>query len=154
MLTRSTLTFLIAVSLLGCSGSADSFEYMEDDLPAGNCRGTTTSPGNCDTDTAASRETDAAPTSDGDADTGSGGSSTGDVSSSGGPVDACSQSDECTGGICAAQFDPDTSGRSGFECVFACIDNFDDVGWCADDSGCCDAEATCSPRGYCLPPEG
>jgi hypothetical protein len=71
-------------------------------------------------------------------------------SSDGGvPDPPCDASDDCWGGmICAAVFDGDIGS---FVCRSSCIDDRDESQWCIDDVGCCNPDATCSDRGYCIP---
>jgi hypothetical protein len=105
---------LIVVGLVfaGC-GSAELSDYMDEDLPAGQCK-----------------ETE------------------GDVCETGGEGDQCGSTQDCGGDlICAAQFNGDI-GR--FECQDVCIPTMDETRWCMDDAACCDAAATCGPRGYCM----
>ncbi|HWB76243.1 MAG TPA: hypothetical protein VG755_14835 [Nannocystaceae bacterium] len=64
--------------------------------------------------------------------------------------DACELSEQCPDGqACIGEFDGD---RSPFRCVSTCIATKDEAHWCTDDAACCDANAYCSPRGYCLAP--
>ena len=63
-------------------------------------------------------------------------------------VDACELSEECPAGlVCLGEFDGD---RTPFRCLDMCIATKDESHWCTDDAACCDADAHCSPRGYCL----
>ena len=65
-------------------------------------------------------------------------------------IDQCAASDECPEGQqCLAEFDGD---RTAFVCATACVPTADEDGWCIDDASCCDSNAQCSPRGYCLLP--
>lgn len=123
-------------------GATGDIGYMEDDLPAGKCRGDTDELGDTDTDCGAVD-------TEGDnlSSTGLVGSSS---SSSGGPTDECSVSDDCQGAVCAGSFDLESEARTPFECVFNCLENLDEERWCSDDAACCDDAATCTRRGYCV----
>lgn len=111
-------------------------DYDDDDLPSGVCRDTGTDTDPCDTDGTTVGDTD---------DTVSG--TTADAIE-----DECEVSTECTGGFCAAPFDPDTLQRAPKECQFMCVPLLDDTLWCSDDAACCDEDATCTERGYCVLP--
>ena len=139
-MTRSTF-FLLLLVLAGCSvQSADSDlgDEMPEDFPEGACRDTdvgATSGGvtdgleDCDAAT-----TTGLPTTSG---------TTGQVDSQ------CAGEDDCDGaGACVAQWDQGERGP--FQCQFACIPSVDETTWCSDDASCCDAEATCTQRGYCV----
>ncbi len=129
----------------GCDADSETElgDQMPEDLPAGNCR-----------DEDADCETDGT-----DAGSGSGSSSGSGSGTTGGSEtgsreveDACQASTDCDAQArCAAEVDPETAVRSGYECRFACVPTYDDASWCADDTACCESGATCSPRGYCLP---
>jgi len=65
------------------------------------------------------------------------------------PDPPCDASNDCWGGmICAAVFDGDIGS---FVCRPSCIEDSDESQWCIDDAGCCNPDATCSDRGYCMP---
>lgn len=116
----------------GCSESADRGDFMSESIPPGG------------------------PPPDTDADGGSGGSDdgtagTGDTADApgGDDRDQCRASDECGApGRCGASFDG--SRRAGLTCLGGCIDTMDDAMWCADDAACCDPNAVCQSRGYCV----
>lgn len=141
----------LAALLVGCfapdddtagGGATGDIGYMEDDLPAGKCRADTDELGDTDTDCpGGGTEGDLISTGQID------GSSSG---SSGGSADQCSVSDDCQGAVCAGAFDPEAEARTPFECVFSCLENLDEEQWCSDDAACCDSEATCTRRGYCV----
>ncbi len=111
-------------------------DYEDDDLPSGVCRDTATDTDPCDTEGTTIGDTD------GDLATTSG---TGEAA-----ADRCQASSDCMGGFCAAGFDPDTLQRSPKTCQFMCVPLLDDTLWCSDDASCCDANATCTERGYCV----
>jgi hypothetical protein len=70
---------------------------------------------------------------------------------SGGSGVHCDETTDCFDGmICAAQFDGDIGA---FECLYSCVDDRDESRWCIDDASCCNPDASCSERGYCIPPE-
>ena len=128
---------LLTVAPLGCDADAtadggadtDVFgDHMPDDLPAGNCGGVVGAQ-NCDTD----------------------GDSAGVADGSTGVGEANCLVDGCMGqGVCAASWDAEAEVRGDFECRFACIPLLDDGSWCSDDASCCDANAHCTNRGYCV----
>lgn len=136
--------FIVAAALLvGCDtgdttaagddNETDAFgDVMPDDLPAGNC-GVESSDEDCETD----------------------GSSTGlGDSTTGGPEGDCLVNG-CTGqGVCAAEWNAETEERGPFECRFSCIPLVDDTSWCSNAASCCDSEAVCTERGYCVLGEG
>ena len=75
------------------------------------------------------------------------------------PQDETTCEDECQGGndcasgqVCAAAFDPDRGGITVTQCRTACIPLDDEASWCVDDGSCCDPEARCTSRGYCVLP--
>jgi hypothetical protein len=71
-------------------------------------------------------------------------------SSESGEVDACEASTQCPADqVCLGAFDGD---RSPFICTASCVPTESESEWCTDDASCCDANAHCSPRGYCLAP--
>ncbi len=129
---------VLVVLLVGCGASRESSaqdgvetlqDMMPDDLPAGTCRGTGSGSGTdgCDDETTT---TTTGPEADG--------------SNAG-----CAASEECQGtGACVATWDDGV--RGAFACRFACVPLLDDGAWCIDDASCCDAQATCTPRGYCV----
>jgi hypothetical protein len=72
----------------------------------------------------------------------------GEACETGGQGETCMSSAQCGGDlVCAATFDGDIGT---FECQSACIPTMDESRWCMDDSACCDAAASCGPRGYCM----
>lgn len=124
--------------LLGaCGDSDDAFtDEMPEDLPAGQS-GTTGASTSTETTgtTGATSETTAAETT-------------------GGPAPVCLSSDDCLGNdVCVASWDPETQTAGEPDCAFACIPSYDETQWCADAAACCDPDATCTARGYCVPPQ-
>jgi hypothetical protein len=114
----------------GCSAKGD-YTYMDDDLPSGQC----------DTD--------------GDTEGCAGTSDEGSTTSTeqGGPGSPCDGTGECNDGLaCSAPFAQGERGT--FACVDACIETMDELRWCADADACCDPEAVCTMRGYCVGPDG
>ncbi len=130
------------VALMACDADGPEFtDEMPDDLPAGTCRDTDAE--DCETSTGSAPV--GAGTSSGDTGT----------TTSGGPSDACSDSEGCLGGdTCAALWNPQTESRGPFACQFACVPLLDETAWCSDDAACCDAQAVCTPRGYCVLGDG
>jgi hypothetical protein len=131
--------WVIALALLlpGCDDSSTESEFdtagglsdeMPEDLPAGGCED---EPGDCETD-------------------GAGESSSGGVDAA--PQDEaapCELSGDCDGaGACVAAYEDGE--RGAFECRFACVPTLDEAAWCGDDASCCDPQATCTARGYCV----
>jgi len=71
----------------------------------------------------------------------------GEACETGGAGDQCNSSQDCGGDlVCGASFNGDIGT---FECQAACVPTMDESMWCIDDTSCCDAAATCGPRGYC-----
>ncbi len=139
-----TLGVLLALGL-GCDAESDPSaqadapgdlsDEMPEDLPAGECR---------------TGETDAEDCESGSSSSGGSGS----TSSQAGTVDTleCVVSDDCDGaGACAAGWEDGV--RSAFSCRFACIPTLNESAWCRDDASCCDADAVCTGRGYCIVPQ-
>jgi hypothetical protein len=125
MLRRACIVLLSCAACM--AGRADSagadIDYMPEEVPSGE---------ECDTDATPSEacrpETDAPP------------------GAAGSP---CDGSMECNDGlICAAPFDRGERGT--YACVAACIGAMDEARWCADAGACCDPEAICTARGYCI----
>lgn len=105
-------------------------EEMPEDLPAGGCR-EDVDPEDCDVERSSS------------------GPSDGESSQRDGDASECEVSDDCGGaGSCVAVWDGDE--RSAFACRLSCIETLDEAAWCRDDDACCDADATCTQRGYCV----
>jgi hypothetical protein len=130
---------ILLCAMVGCGDDGSALgadgidEYDDDDLPAGSCRGTDsgTDTDPCDTE----------------------GTTVGAAPGAGDAVpdtDACIASADCSGGVCAAAFDPATIQRGPLACQFACIPLLDDAMWCSDDASCCDRGAVCAARGYCV----
>ena len=137
-MNRPCIALALASALLGCdagdasadgAGDTDVFgDNMPEDLPAGSCGGMVGAQ-NCDTD----------------------GESSGVADGSTGVGEADCLVDGCMGqGVCAASWDADAQTRGDFECRFACIPLLDEGSWCSDDASCCDANAQCTSRGYCV----
>ncbi|MGH1344023.1 MAG: hypothetical protein ACRBN8_20865 [Nannocystales bacterium] len=122
--------------LLGGCGDAESdlSDEMPEDLPAGQ--------------SATDGETESASASSTTGSGANGGETTG------GPAPACQSSDDCLGlNVCVAPWDPETQTAGEPDCAFACIPSYDEMQWCADAAACCDPEAICTARGYCVPPQ-
>ncbi len=129
---------VVSISLLlgGCFAPGFTDE-MPDDLPAGNCP---------DTDAE-----DCVTTSTSGAESGGESSSSSSSSTSGTPADDCQGSDGCLGeDACVAAWDGEAEARGAFACQFACVPLLDESLWCSDDVSCCDADAVCTGRGYCV----
>lgn len=140
-MTRGRWLFAVAVSFAGCdadSAAGDSNETdvfgdaMPGDFPAGNCAETAGE--DCETggQSGGSRET---------------------AATAGDPVDCVV--DGCIGqGVCAAPWDAEAEMLGEFECRFSCVPLLADVSWCANDEACCDSDARCTDRGYCVFDDG
>ena len=147
---RDLATLLLALGLVACG----------DDLPDQD-PGTSTGP-ECGTDCATTGTT-AIPdpsTTSGPSTLDSTAGSTGSSSSDDGPEtvgipDECQLSRDCDlGELCVAPFDPDLGpeGKGPNECVSECVVIMDELRWCLDAAACCDPEAECTDRGYCVLP--
>jgi hypothetical protein len=127
------LRFGLAAVLAGagaCSGDVGDYAYMDDDIPSGRCE--------------TGGDTDGCPGNTEGATTG--------PSPDGGPGSPCDRTGECDDGLtCSAPFSGGERGT--FACVEACIPNMDESRWCADADGCCDPDAVCTMRGYCVVPD-
>lgn len=124
----------------GCSSDDGDFsDEMPEDLPQGQ--------------SGTDGETDPS-TSSGVAETGTTEETTSGGETTGEPGPACLSSDDCLGdGVCVAPWDPETQTAGEPDCAFACIPSYDETQWCADAAACCDPEAICTARGYCVPPQ-
>jgi hypothetical protein len=111
-----------ALALAGCGGfdAAGDGDFMDDDLPMGNCSGTGT------------------------------GAACPQTTSGGVPAGfPCSASGQCEGDLhCVAPFDGEDAGD--LFCSAQCIALEDSAWWCLDDDACCDPGAICTPRGLCV----
>lgn len=141
-MTWRSAVVVAAMAIAACSDpgrteAQSSVGWMDDDDFPGSCRGTGTD-GGTDTDPCDTDGTGDAPV----------GAATDGAATE--PQAGCRASTECMGGSCAAPYDPDNQQRGSFECRFVCVPNLDEQSWCADDSSCCDPQATCTARGYCL----
>ena len=119
--------------VLGCGAdeSLSDVGYMDEDTFPGNCAGSGTD--GCDTDGTGVATTTASDTT--------------------GAESGCRGSEDCMGGYCAADFDPDRAQADEPQCRFTCLPLLDEASWCVDDTSCCDPDAICTVRGYCLLPE-
>ena len=129
------LAVIAGLLLGGCGSDDDAFtDEMPEDLPQGQ--------------SGTDGETDTAETP-----TSSGTTTSGDETT-GGPAPACQSSDDCLGNdVCVASWDPETQTAGEPDCAFACIPSYDETQWCADAEACCDPDAICTARGYCVPPQ-
>ncbi|MBV1861236.1 MAG: hypothetical protein KUG77_22655 [Nannocystaceae bacterium] len=136
MMKLGWLLVVPALLLAGCDSSdstdvsdTDVFgDDMPGDFPAGSCAATMG--GACETD-------------GGSSGLGEGSSTAGD------PADCVV--DGCVGqGVCVAPWDESAEQLGEFECRFSCVPLLDDASWCANDDTCCDAQARCTDRGYCV----
>ncbi|MCX4247900.1 hypothetical protein [Paraliomyxa miuraensis] len=85
----------------------------------------------------------------------SGASSSSTGFSSVGIPDECTVTADCPRGeLCVAPFDQSAGpeGKGPLECVIECVVIMDEDRWCADAAACCDPEAECTDRGYCVYP--
>lgn len=132
----TTLVVVLAASPIGgcfaksdAAGGAD-IGYMPDEVPSGE---------RCDTGDGSGTSAEACETTGGTVPEGAVGS-------------PCDGSVECNAGlVCAAPFD--RGERGVYACVGACIGLMDEARWCADASACCDPDALCTTRGYCIAPQ-
>ena len=133
---------VVSLSLLlgGCFAPGETFsDEMPDDLPAGACRDT--DPEDCATTSSSGSD--------------SSGESSSSSSSTGAPADDCQGSDGCLGDdACVAAWDAEAEARGAFACQFACVPLLDEALWCSDDASCCDPDAVCTARGYCVMGDG
>jgi hypothetical protein len=74
-----------------------------------------------------------------------------DPSTTGEPDDGCSLSRPCEAGFCVAPYADNE--RGAFACVEACVGPDEAASWCFDASACCDPDAVCTSRGYCVGPD-
>jgi hypothetical protein len=125
--------WVVVVALAGCGDSGASLEYMDDDFPAGGCRGTDGSSTNAEC------ETEAEPTS-----------SSGAVTTTTTGAAMCESTDDCIGTYCVAPWDAAVEARGEFTCEFACVGLLDERRWCMDDAACCVDGSRCTARGYCI----
>lgn len=82
-------------------------------------------------------------------------SSSDDGPSTVGIPDECQVSADCDRGeLCVAPFMPEwgPEGKGPHECVTECVVLMDELRWCLDATACCDPEAECTDRGYCVLP--
>jgi hypothetical protein len=126
----------LSSSSVSCFEAEDSagadYGYMDDDIPSGERCATGTSGGEGSTQPCETSST-------GDPDPGAAGS-------------PCDGSLDCNDDlVCAAFFD--RGERGVYACVEACIGVMDEARWCADASACCDPDAVCTARGYCISPD-
>ena len=137
------LAVFAGVLLGGCGEDAgDLSDEMPEDLPAGQSATDGETDGSTSSATAVSTTSSTDPS-------GTTGSET-----TGGPAGPCQSSDDCLGNnVCVAPWDPDTQTAGEPDCAFACIPSYDETQWCADAAACCDPEAICTARGYCVPPQ-
>lgn len=145
-MTRRILVLGVVVALgLACDGGTDEgtsaagpgglSDEMPEDLPAGECREGGTDAEDCES---------------GSTSTGGSGSTSGQAGDA--EMPECTVSDDCQGaGACAADWEDGV--RTPFSCRFTCIPTLNETAWCGDDASCCDADAVCTPRGYCIVPE-
>lgn len=68
-----------------------------------------------------------------------------------GDDEGCSLSRPCEAGYCVAPYADNE--RGAFACVEACVGPNEAASWCFDASACCDPEAVCTSRGYCVVPD-
>lgn len=145
---RRLVPIMLASTLVACGDDIPD-EYMDMDTPihGSDTGGTTTTSVTTTSTTAVPDGTTGTPTPATD-------------SSDEGPAtvgipDECEVSSECgRGEYCVAPFDPELGpeGKGPNECVSECVVIMDELRWCLDASACCDAEAECTDRGYCVFP--
>lgn len=120
---RFGLGWLVGVLALGGCGDTSldtgDGDYMDEDLPMGQCSGT----GSCPLPP---------------------GGPPGSVPA-GSP---CGAAQDCSEGLfCMAPWSEGALGE--FTCSAECIPSDDETMWCLDSAGCCDPNATCNARGMC-----
>jgi len=137
---------LVLLLVTGCgeaseeqAADGDYSDEMPEELPAGGCRGSTGSTGSTG-DTGGLDDCDVATTT----------SESSTSSDAGSSADSeCAGSADCQGeGACVAGWDGTVRGP--YACRFACVPTLDESAWCRDDASCCDPDAVCTPRGYCV----
>lgn len=144
-MTRGMLVLGVLLAAgLGCDGSTDDSVHadgpvdlsdeMPEDLPAGECREGETDDENCESGTSSA---------------GGSGSTSGQAGEA--ETFECTVTEDCDGaGACAANWEDGV--RTSFSCRFACIPTLNESAWCRDDASCCDPDAVCTGRGYCVVP--
>ncbi len=147
MIRASTMHWLrttIALSLLGPAATA-----CGDDLPDDTTTGVIVAES-----TTGSSSSTSSSTSSGALSSSEGGSSTTGHTTVGIP-DECALSEDCPRGeLCVAPFDQSAGpeGKGPLACVTECVVIMDEDRWCADAAACCDLDAECTDRGYCVFP--
>jgi hypothetical protein len=144
----------IVVVLLGLGVAGCGDDLPDPPRAGGSSSGTTGTTGTSTTDGFTSTSTSAAPASSDEAGT----TTTGTTGpSSVGIPDECTVSADCLDGepYCVAPFDQSAGpeGKGAYECVSECVVLMDEDRWCADAAACCDPQAECTDRGYCVYPE-
>lgn len=143
---RTMIALLLLGPVMGCG----------DDLPTppGMVGSDSTSTGSASTTGGETASTPTSSSSGGPASSDEGGSSSTGHSSVGIP-DECTLSEDCPAGeLCVAPFDQSAGpeGKGALACVTECVVIMDEDRWCADATACCDPEAECTDRGYCVYP--
>jgi hypothetical protein len=112
----------LVISAAGCGDASldtGDGDYMDDDLPMGNCSGTGACP------QGPSNPPGSVPV--------------------GGP---CGDAADCSAGAaCMAPWSDGEVGE--FTCSAQCVPTDDESMWCLGSASCCDPEATCNARGLC-----
>ena len=151
---RRSLAFMfLCVGPLGCGGCGDDLPDQQPPATGSTtgCLDGCTTTGGPDTTTtgeAESLDTTGSPPSSS--------SSSDDGPSTVGVPDECQVSSDCgRGEYCVAPFVPEwgPEGKGPNECVTECVVIMDELRWCLDASACCDPDAVCTDRGYCVYPD-
>ncbi len=145
---------LVAAGLgaVGCGASTEEDDAQASSAADGPTIGVdpeTLPAGHCDTDGATGGDTDDCETEgepSGSAAGDEGGSTAGDDASQ----PECASTNDCMSGVCASAYDADAQQPLPATCAFACIDVLNESQWCIDDASCCDPQARCTRRGYCV----
>lgn len=139
-------SLVLTASLAACG------DDLPDPPPAGV--DSTSSTGTLDTTTTGDDPTTTSTTTTGVDDT-AGDSTTTHGGGTLGELDDCQTTSDCDPGLlCVAPFDESLGpeGKGLNECVAECVGIMDETRWCADAQACCDPEAECTDRGYCVLP--
>lgn len=143
---RICVTLVVLLGLAACG----------DDLPDDIMGGDDSPPAMSSTSDGGEPVTTTSTTSAATTSTSASSSSDGEVNTFG-ALDECEVSSDCARGLlCVAPFDESLGpeGKGLNECVMECVVIMDEARWCADAAACCDPEAECTDRGYCVFPGG
>lgn len=144
---RSSL-LLLALGLIACGDDLPD-DYMNSNGDLGAQESTTTGPSTLSTSGVSTTSPSAMTTSS------SSSSSTGEGNTFG-ELDECARTSDCGADLfCVAPFDESLGpqGKGLNECVTQCVEIMDETRWCLDAAACCDPDAMCTDRGYCVFPD-